>query len=1123
MYRGLIVLDKDRVEGARASVARVLELEKENAALRASERELQEKAMGFRGRLKESEELVRVTTDHLDDYRGALAFHSADKRKSVRSEGIPSTGGYFEPLRPLTPNSESQEQSAPIFDARTMESITPIFGSPSGKKRGVSEGERETAQSEESGAGSARDDESMSAQGSLTRAAAKESRVAKELAKLSSANGINVDDFESARKKRYEAEREAVEARAILHAQRSALWDSEQSCALRNRLKHTELCEKDVETREKMYRSILLKKKEEGLEKYLAYLNNEFPNEYPKLDMQWVNVQAKAILMETRDDKKGSEPRVTKRSVEPRKRDRAPGKKKIPKDVTSSEREHEDRVPDLISDSESGDGDDSEKRLAHVALATGSVRFAADGRKEGREFGSELTIHDHLVVTLDNGASSHVFRDAELLHSIKRIKRGSVTVGGLKTGSDGVECTNQGMFLSAGRVLYGPDSIANLLSQGTLVDQGHHVLYDTTKDIFVVKFKGTGVSLEFKRQLSAERATMMKHYVCRIDRDVHRRETALVETVKDRQANYTKVQVREAAMARDQAARLNYVTPTAHLDIIKQGLIENNSVTAEALARSVEIWGRPTERSKGNNEYKKPEAAARRLNALPIQAIRDNVAHADLLFVKGIACMIIVLDPMKYVWIEKLLSRATDDIRRTIDKFFADMKSYKVNITCLRCDGEGGIWALESEIKIRGTQMDKAAAGKHVELAERKIRQVKEGVRRAVASVPYMLCRLLLVACVYHSARCINLQRTKSQVEAGLPAPYNQLTHQKIDARIHMTMPFGTYVECTVRQTDSTTEQRSESAIYCSSALQSTEANEVYLIKSNAMALRGALERKTANESLIAILDRRAVREWGDKAKEIYFDDAGDWGDAEGDVNEGPDISETNQTDGDAWPETGGERRITRSMTAEVEGLDAYELNEAVGGARTRIARRDDDTEGDNQQQRETDGGAMNDSDRPYNLEGREEQKIGVLTPAKRREEGDSDKNKFNSEEFWQRHGKAVSPRYFGAWQEASSHLDMGASPSRSLAERVEPEYTESRSNGVATPVSERYEVLLMRELLMRKDWYHKEYALVMSQKQAIKKLGEEMALPAIAKELQQMIDKHVWEPVSWFKLWPRL
>ena len=158
----------------------------------------------------------------------------------------------------------------------------------------------------------------------------------------------------------------------------------------------------------------------------------------------------------------------------------------------------------------------------------------------------------------------------------------------------------------------------------------------------------------------------------------------MIETIKERQSRYTKAELAEAVKAREQSAMLNFPSLAAHLDMIAQGSIAGNQVTREALMRSVDIWGRSTERSKGNNVHIKPIAAARRINDIPKQAARHNSAHADLLFVKGIIFLIIVLDPMKYVWVYRLLSRTTEEIRKGIDKFFADMRSYNVDITCLR-------------------------------------------------------------------------------------------------------------------------------------------------------------------------------------------------------------------------------------------------------------------------------------------------------------------------------------------------------------------------------------------------------------------------------------------------------
>ena len=1043
---------------------------------------------------------------------------------------------------------EKPKEGPPTFDVSTMKDITPIFGRAPHAENNINDGQvriDECASEATSGCevetSQASGTEGGSEVGEAPARTKKDKKIQRELAKLANSNGINVDDFGESRKGRYEAEQTAASERADLKLLRAVIWDCHESVEVRKTIRHTEYSATDVDEREKGYRNILMK----GVDGYLQFLNDQrYEGNRPKVTMEWAHSEVNKLKkLKPQDRPKPvkipmphrSTEELMRRMEESRQYQHVLDKQSIKRllqerensarNAAQQEREEkasrdgrrtsatvesaEDGPPPLIDDDDSGEEDGTRRndRSACDEERVGLATYNDKGNMNQEGVESEaLTIHGHLVITLDNAASSHVFRDPELVHSIRTIKSGAVSVGGLKAGGDGVVCKKKGMFLSVNGILLGKDSIANLLSQGTLVDQGHHVAYDTPTDIYTVKFKGTSVALTFKRQRNMESDTLRKHYVCKMEPSMHHQETALIETIKERQSKYTKAEVTEAARAREQSAMLNFPSGIAHLDLIKQASVDGNEVTAEALARSIDIWGRPRERSKGNNRYKKPTAAAPRMNNLPMQVARNNIAHADLLFVKGVVFLLIVLDPMKYIWIFRLLSRTTENIRTGVNKFFADMSSYKVNITWMRCDGEGGIWALESEVKSRGVLMDKAAAGKHVEMAEIKIKQVKEGVRRAAASLPYLLCRVLLIACVYHAVQCINLQRTNVQRKAGLVSPYNQLTGQKINAKIHLIAQFGTYVECTVRDTNNSIDDRTESAIYCSSALQATEANHLFVIRTNEMVLRGECEKKAMSQAMIAILDRKAVRDWGEQAKDIYFDEGGnlpleDSSEYEGEADEGEEPLDEIPT---------AEVRVTRSMAAGAGGIEGYEIEQAAG-RRTNACRENVGRQGVREEEKQLRDRSERDRDETIEAHNEGEgSEAGVNTPVQER----STDGAFRESGYWDRNGKAESPGYFHEWQEAAAKLDMGSSPSRGAAERHEVRFAQSVRSDVAVPIAERYEVLLAREARMRKDWYHKEYALVMSQRQAIKKLGAQVALPAISKELKQMLDKEVWQPV---------
>ena len=266
--------------------------------------------------------------------------------------------------------------------------------------------------------------------------------------------------------------------------------------------------------------------------------------------------------------------------------------------------------------------------------------------------------------------------------------------------------------------------------------------------------------------------------------------------------------------------------------------------------------------------------------------------------------------------------------------------------------------------------MDKAAAGKHVELPERKIKQVKEGVRRIVVSLPYLLCRALMIACVYHAVLCINLQRTTSQIKNGLPSPYNQLTGQRAEAKIHMIAPFGAYVEATVRETDNTTQPRTDSAIYCSSALQATEANHVFLIRTNEMALRGKCEKKAMSQAMIDILDKKAYKDWGEQTKDVYF---GEYEHSPEAQNEGEGDTEVVNEE----PHPVADMRVTRSMTSRAGGLEDYELDQATG--KQSLGQTNEDAE---------------------EAKGEEYNEPVMRTPERR----ESDRGEFRESGFWDRH-----------------------------------------------------------------------------------------------------------------------
>ena len=348
-----------------------------------------------------------------------------------------------------------------------------------------------------------------------------------------------------------------------------------------------------------------------------------------------------------------------------------------------------------------------------------------------------------------------------------------------------------------------------------------------------------------------------------------------------------------------------------------------------------------------------------------------------------------------------------------------------------------------------------------------------------------MMCRLLLVACVLYVFRGINLQRTTGQMQRREAPPQNQFTGEKLDANLHFQFPFGTYVEATVRAPDNSTKMRSEAAIYCGSTYQTTVNNSIYLIKTRKMAERGNMGALPMGQAMIEVLDRQAARDFGEKAsREPVFGDREDrsYEHQGGEVEpmEEIEVKSADAAGGSEVPESN--LRLTRSMVADAGGLDEYLTDRA---AETTSSTHRPTALGENS------------------------------SPARDNEQY---RSPYDSAGLWLRHGPAVSPGYFHEWQEVSQALDMNDSPQRMAYEDAqEAKASVEAGEGVhqSAPGTPGSDEGAQRE----KEWHSQEHALVMSQRQAIKKLGPSVALPAINKELRQMVDKGVWVPVKWTDL----
>ena len=174
-----------------------------------------------------------------DAYDQESQEEGGQRKRSVRSgsKGSPKAKKTKTDKVALT----TTPPKAPVFDPATMNSITPIFGQSrdSVLERPVADEETE-------------------------RKIRREKRLRRELAKLAPGQGIDLHDYTKRMTERHDAEQSAAEQRERNKAKVAILWNCHRSVEIRERLRVTEFGHHQISEREKGYKDILVKSKEEG-------------------------------------------------------------------------------------------------------------------------------------------------------------------------------------------------------------------------------------------------------------------------------------------------------------------------------------------------------------------------------------------------------------------------------------------------------------------------------------------------------------------------------------------------------------------------------------------------------------------------------------------------------------------------------------------------------------------------------------------------------------------------------------------------------------------------------------------------------------------------------------------
>ena len=119
-------------------------------------------------------------------------------------------------------------------------------------------------------------------------------------------------------------------------------------------------------------------------------------------------------------------------------------------------------------------------------------------------------------------------------------------------------------------------------------------------------------------------------------------------------------------------------------------------------------------------------------------------------------------------------------------------------MSTIHFDREGAIAPCIQPIEAMGITLHSSTS--KVPIAERKIQTLKGRVRSILMSLPYSLCRTLLVMCVLFCASRLNMVSSSSR--PNRICSFESLTGRKLDMQRDLKYGFGDYVEVPVRHTD---------------------------------------------------------------------------------------------------------------------------------------------------------------------------------------------------------------------------------------------------------------------------------------------------------------------------------
>ncbi len=421
---------------------------------------------------------------------------------------------------------------------------------------------------------------------------------------------------------------------------------------------------------------------------------------------------------------------------------------------------------------------------------------------------------------LDTASSTHVCKSRIHAHDMVPCSEGAIT--GIQSGTRANTYDHSCTFIDKqlGPTPFMPSASANIVSVAAARDHGMSMSYDCNSDEFTLA-STNGARYTFGR-IAGVRAKS-RFYVmdlstlkppsltvatqCLLSNDALIPPS--IDTVKRNRMKYTKRENRDADTARAFIASVGYPNERVALSMVRG--MANCHIKTEDIRRCFDIHGTPVQRVQGTTTQKTSKPAVMELGVTTVQ--KEQAAEVDLMFVRGMPFIIVILTPLEFSFALPLPDKSAESITEALDKVLIQCEQKGFVVQWVRSDNEPALCTKQaaSSLASKSVSMDKSAPGQHAPRVERRIGFVKAKYRTIVSTTPYAMTSKLMVQGVIAANRYCNMQKASSSTSDL--SPREKFLGRQLDYIRDVGVPFGTYCQATVPNTDNSDKPRTEACI----------------------------------------------------------------------------------------------------------------------------------------------------------------------------------------------------------------------------------------------------------------------------------------------------------------------